>query len=82
MKFDFRIEKIVKKLMSIATKRFQNRHWYIKVTFWQDTDYRIELTSAWGDHSDVFEYHKSCKRIRYYRKINKTSETVHEEILK
>ena len=58
-KFDLNIKKHVDKLIEMADKKYPCRAWNIGVTFYDDTDYWIQLTSSWGNNKTIFEYTKS-----------------------
>jgi len=70
MKFDFNINKITRKILTVATKKIPNRTWFVSVTFWEDLDFNIEVCSSWGTHQDIFYYRKSFNdnKIRYWKK--------------
>ena len=64
--FDFNINRHITKLIQLADKRIPGpRSWLIEVMFWDDTDYRIQLQSSWGEGKDVFFYQKSIGEYRY-----------------
>ena len=64
--FDIDIGKHIKELSKIARKYgLVNRNWLIQTIFWSDTDYRIELTSSWGNKQDVISYKKSNDEYMY-----------------
>lgn len=69
--FDLNINDCVKKLIKQANKRFPKRCWYMLVTFWNDTDFMIELISNWGDKQDCFSYTKSSNKYEYEKQVPK-----------
>lgn len=75
LNFDLDISSKVQKLIQLAKDEgLDYRNFYIEVVFWQDTDYRIELTSSWGDYQDVFSYVKSTDKYTYYKRSQKGSD--------
>lgn len=41
------------------------RSWNVGITLWEDTDFKIELRSSWGDKFDNFKYRKSTNKYTY-----------------
>lgn len=64
--FDIDISKPLKKLINFAKKEVESsRSWLIDVLYWDDGDYRIELTSSWGKLRDVFLFKKSIGEYKH-----------------
>ena len=57
--FDLQIQKPLTKMIKYINGKFPNRTWNMKVMYWEDGDYRIDLSSSWGGYSDVITYEKS-----------------------
>lgn len=57
--FDFNIQRPLRILIYEANKKYNNRTWYIQVTYFEDSDFEIQLCSSWGNKKDMFVYKKS-----------------------
>lgn len=65
--FDTNINKPLEKLVEMANRQLTNRAYYLSVTYWDDTDFELELRSSWGDYIDVFSYKKSTNQFIQYK---------------
>jgi len=77
--FDLEIERHLKNLISWAKKEHPNKPFYIDITYWEDKDYRIELTHNNLPIRYIYSYHKSEKK--YKAEIKKVVDTWHTEDL-
>lgn len=68
--FNLDVERAVKKVVAMATKKLGNiRSYTMEIVYWDDGDYQINLQSCWGGYKDVFLYKNSSKYIDTYREI-------------
>jgi len=63
--FDINIQNRLKMMIKFAKKKWPNRSWMIEATFWNDTDFRLELRSCWGGKRNVVSYKKSTNLFTY-----------------
>ena len=66
-KFDTDITKALNKLIKLAKEKLpETRAYFVNVTLWDDTDFRIELISNWAGKQDKFVYNKSSNKFEYH----------------
>ena len=77
--FDLNISKPLKKLIEISKREHPNKDFYTKVIFWDDNDYKIELT-----HNNIpIRYIYSYKKLtnEYKSEVVKIITTHAEELI-
>ena len=67
--FNFDITKDLKRLIKIGGKRFPNRDWHLKVIYFQDSDFKLELRGGLikTGVTDVLSFSKSENKIFHYK---------------
>lgn len=69
--FDLKYEEHLRKLIAYANKTHPHRRWFVNITLWDDTDYKIEVRSSWGVNRYVYGYKKSLNK--YFSDVTKGS---------